>query len=117
MGQNTNINECCACQGMGWFVEEDECRPCEAHFCGQLHPFSRSLLLDDLSSLKEEERKSKLRWQIAQKQKRILDIKSELIRLGSEISDLENKLYTATPTTKMQKPIFDKLMLDIKHLP
>lgn len=100
--------QCCACQGMGWLIYDDECIPCKEHFCGQLHPHSRSLLLDDSRTLKEEERKSRLRWSIVQKKK-------ELQSLQSEIDRLETELFASTPTIKIGKLVFDKLILDVRN--
>lgn len=109
MEKDTN-GQCCSCQGMGWLIYDDVVIACKEHFCGQLHPYTRSLLLDDTRTLKDEERKSVLRWKISQKKK-------ELQRVQSEIEGLEIELFNSAPTMKMGRPIFDKLILDVKEPP
>lgn len=109
-----NNGQCCPCQGMGWYFYDDACSPCKEHFCGQLHPETRTLLLDDSRTLKEEERKSVLRWKIAQKKKELQSLKDKEKETESEIDSLEMQLFASAPTMKIGKVVFDKLILDIK---
>lgn len=109
-------NNACACQGMGWIFVDNKCQACKEHFCGQLHPNSKSLLLDDMPALREEERKSRLRWRIAQERNTLAALLIKVKGSKLKIDTLETELYTATPTTKMKKPSFDRLMLDLQRL-
>lgn len=110
---NSNDGACCACQGMGWVLNGENYSPCRIHFCGQVHPHTRALLLDDLPSLREEERKTKLFWEIKEKRKQLALMLLQSKELQREISSLENSLYVATPTTRIRKSNLNKLILDL----
>jgi hypothetical protein len=107
-----NVGDCCPCQGLGWVLFGEDCAPCRIHFCGQLHPQVKSLLLDDMPSLREEERKAKIYWQLNEKRKQLTLLRLQSKELQREINELENNLYVATPTTKVRKSSLNKLILN-----
>jgi hypothetical protein len=108
-----NVGDCCPCQGLGWVLFGEDYSPCRIHFCGQIHPQVRSLLLDDLPTLREEERKSKIYWEIKEKRKQLALLLLQSKSLQLEINNLENNLYVATPTTKIRKSNLNKLILNL----
>lgn len=91
----------CPCQGSGW-AYCDSWQECPIHFRGQLHPESRSLLLDDPVTLSQEERKSFLRWQIEQSRVKINTLKQQLRQEEAAFNAMELELVKRTPTLKME---------------
>lgn len=89
----------CPCQGTGWAqVDVDQWKTCHIHFEGQLHPETRTLILDDPPLLKEEERKARLKFQINEKKQYIADMQ-KLVREGQEaLLKLELELTNRTIT-------------------
>lgn len=91
----------CPCGGLGWVEAGQAWHECPIHFEGQLHPESKQLLLDDLRSLQEEERKSILNWKIGQVRKRIADVQQTLRAEQATLVMLELELINRTTTIKM----------------
>lgn len=92
----------CPCGGSGWALRNFNHEECPIHFKGQLHPDSRVLLLDEPGRLKEEERRSHLRWKIAQANIKINELKAQLKQEQYTVAMLELELINRTPTTKMK---------------
>lgn|SRR6185369_3426019 len=92
--------ETCPCSGSGWCMRE-EWEQCFLHYCGQLHPMSRELLLDDPKQLREEERKSQVRWQIEQVKESITQLQVQLRQEQYQVQMLELELINRTPTVRM----------------
>lgn len=90
----------CPCKGKGWAFR-DVWVECPVHFVGQLHPQSRDLLLDDPFVLKEEERKSHLKWRISIHQVELDDVNARAAKLKNQIRLLESELISKTATTRM----------------
>jgi hypothetical protein len=91
----------CPCRGLGWAECGRDWVECPIHFEGQLHPESKQLLLDDLRQLREEERKSILKWKIEQSRKRIAEAQHALRAEQAALVKLELELINRTPTVKM----------------
>lgn len=102
----------CPCKGKGWALQGETWEDCPIHFYGQLHPQSRDLLLDDPYLLKEEERKSHLRWRIAARNKEITELKTRAVKLESEVRQLEHELINRTATIRMAAVHPEMLSLD-----
>lgn len=98
----------CPCRATGWAFVIDNHQECPIHFSGQLHPLTRDLLLDDPISLKEEERKSHLKWRIGIRQDEVIELQRRALKLQLEIRSLELELINKTPTIKMQAVIVDE---------
>lgn len=99
----------CPCKGKGWALRSKEWVECPVHFVGQLHPESRDLLLDDPISLKEEERKSHLKWRIDVHQTELAEAFSRVKSLQQRISMLQYELINKTPTVRMEAVRIDDL--------
>ena len=91
----------CPCKGKGWAFR-DKWVECPIHFIGQLHPESRNLLLDDPVSLKEEERKSHLKWRIDVHQTELEQIQIREQKLKNQIRILQSELISKTATVRME---------------
>lgn len=75
-------------------------KTCPVHFEGQLHPNTRALLLDDAPVLAEEERKARIRFQIAEKREYIAEMQ-RLAREGqATLFKLELELVNRTATVR-----------------
>jgi hypothetical protein len=110
-----NLEEAhCPCQGTGWAQMEDESwENCFLHFEGQLHPESKLLLLDDAKKLKEEERRSHLRWKIQKARSSIQELNSKLKNEQAMLVAHELELINKTPTIKMAVVIPEELVLEL----
>jgi hypothetical protein len=104
----------CPCSGIGWANFDDIWEECPIHFTGQLHPLSRDLLMDEPRKLKEEERKSHLKWKIRESQKKIKDLQSSLKREQNNVSKWEVELINNTKTRNMMPAVIDPLLLEMK---
>ncbi len=106
----------CPCKGSGWALQADW-EECPIHFYGQLHPQSRDLLLDDPPRLKEEERKSQLRWRIVSREIEIVTLQSRIDKLKLECKKMQSELVSRTATIKMEavkpEPNWDEMWEDI----
>jgi hypothetical protein len=92
----------CPCGGSGWALRTVSFQECPIHYTGQLHPQSRDLLLDEPDRLREEERKSHLRWKIQQSKDKITLLQKQLKHEQTTMVALELELINRTPTTKMK---------------
>lgn len=91
----------CACRGTGWAdVSTDKSVECPIHFEGQLHPQTQALLLDEPNRMVEEERKSRLRFQICESQRRVVDLQNLLKAEQEKQVKLELELINRTPTVR-----------------
>jgi hypothetical protein len=90
----------CPCNGSGWGWQGDWIE-CNIHYHGQLHPESKELLLDDPSALKEEERKSLLKWKIARQEEEVTTIQQHLLLAQQALYIMNLELINKTPTVKM----------------
>jgi len=96
----------CACHGCGWAeVSKDEWVECPLHFEGQLHPDTQALLLDEPERLVEEERKSRLRFQIREARAKIVLAQEQLKEEQSKLARLELELINRTPTVKAMRAV------------
>ena len=93
--------EDCPCRGIGWAEVGRDWKECPIHYEGQLHPESKQLLLDDLRQLKEEEKKSILRWKIENSKKSIAELQAALRVQQNNLVRLELELTNRTPTVRM----------------
>lgn len=92
----------CPCEGTGWADVNGVMTQCFIHYQGQLHPDSLALLMDEPDRLREEERKSHLRWKIEQAKQKIIEIQAALKETQKSVVNLELELINKTPTVKMQ---------------
>jgi len=93
----------CPCQGTGWAqIDNDIWDECFIHYSGQLHPESRMLLLDSPGALKEEERRSQLRFKIQKSREKILKLQEQLKKEQAALVQHELELINKTPTIKMK---------------
>jgi hypothetical protein len=93
----------CPCKGGGWAeINSDIYKECPIHFIGQLHPQSRSLLLDDPNRLADEERRSQLRFRIQEAKDQIASHQKSIKEAQGQIVALELELINKTPTRKME---------------
>lgn len=90
----------CPCGGTGWASRNDWVE-CPIHFKGQLHPQSKELLLDDPTRLRNEERRSHLKWKVDLHKAEISDLKIKLQQMQASLLTLELELINKTPTTEM----------------
>lgn len=91
----------CACRGTGWAESGGgHLKQCPIHFEGQLHPETQALLLDEPDRMNEEERKSKLRYQIQETQAKIAHHQEQLKAAQNKLVMLELELINRTPTVK-----------------
>lgn len=92
----------CPCSGNGWGLISDEWQECPLHFCGQLHPESKDLLLDDLKQLADAEKTSILNWKINKQRNKLAELQTEVSKAQLDLHLLELELTNRTPTTKIQ---------------
>lgn len=92
----------CPCEGNGWALIKDEWRECPLHFCGQLHPESKDLLLDDLKELAETEKSSILNWKINKAKEKVSELQAQVRQAQIELYALELELTNRTPTIKLE---------------
>lgn len=92
----------CPCDGSGWAEFVSQTEQCPIHYNGQLHPDSQALLLDEPDRLREEERKSNLKWRIGKVQATITELQTNLKEAQKTLVGLELELINKTPTVKMQ---------------
>lgn len=105
----------CACLGQGWAqVDNQLWKECPVHFEGQLHPETRVLLLDEPERLVEEERKSRLRFQIDDAKEHITKFQSLLKEQQTRLVKLELELINRTETVRGMPAIRPE---DIGHEP
>ena len=91
----------CACQGTGWAaITPEKSVECPIHFEGQLHPQTLALLFDEPDRMAEEERKSRLRFQIRESQRKIADLQKQLRTEQERQVKLELELINRTPTVR-----------------
>lgn len=91
----------CSCLGNGWAQsDQGEWVECPCHFEGQLHPESRVLLLDQPDRLNEEDRKSRIKYKIAQEQQLMSELEFRLKEAKRNIALLELELINRTPTVR-----------------
>lgn len=92
----------CPCKGNGWANIKDDWDQCFVHYTGQLHPESRLLLLDEPLKLREEDRLSRLRWQIKQSEMIIQSLLAQLKIEYKHLRKAELELTNRTPTIKVE---------------
>lgn len=91
----------CPCKGTGWAeVDNGIWKECRIHFEGQIHPDTRTLLLDEPARLAEEERKSRLRFSIEQTRARISELQIQLKEEQSRLLKLDLELVNRTSTVR-----------------
>lgn len=91
----------CRCRGLGWAeVPSDKYIECPIHYEGQLHPDTRALLFDEPNRLAEEERKSRLHYQIREGRARITEFQKQIKLEQEKLVKLELELINRTPTVK-----------------
>jgi len=103
----------CPCKGTGWALRSPEWETCFVHYAGQLHPESKSLLLDDDKKLQAEERRSVLRWKIQKNRDRISILEVQLKAEQKALTIHELELINKTPTIKMKTIDVAALHLDL----
>jgi hypothetical protein len=91
----------CPCKGLGWADCNGVMKTCSIHYSGQLHPDSMALLLDEPDKLKEEERKSNLKWKIGKCRTKIKELETQLKLEYESVISLELELVNRTATVKM----------------
>ena len=108
----------CPCRGTGWAqVDVEQWKTCSIHFEGQLHPETRTLLLDDPPLLKEEERKAKLKFQINEKKLYIADMQKLVIEGQTALAKLELELTNRTPTIRGMPAIRPEAYPTVRAMP
>ncbi len=91
----------CACQGTGWAdITPEKAVECPIHFEGQLHPQTLALLFDEPNRMAEEERKSRLRFQIRESQRKVVELQRQLKMEHERQLKLELELINRTPTVR-----------------
>jgi hypothetical protein len=100
----------CPCKGMGW-ADRGVWVECPIHFEGQIHPESKQLLLDDLKSLQEEERKSVLNWKIRRSNEIIAHLQQQLKQEQGKLLSLQLELVNRTPTVRAMPAVDPSLLL------
>lgn len=91
----------CPCKGEGWAeVDVGTWKECPIHYDGQIHPDTRTLLLDEPGKLAEEERRCRLRYQITQERDAIYDLHIQIKERQAKIVKLEFELINRTPTVR-----------------
>jgi hypothetical protein len=106
----------CPCEGQGWADISGKTEQCPIHFQGQLHPDSFALLYDEPDRLREEERKSMLRWKIEQARQTITELQASLKEAQKSLVHLELELINKTPTIKMQAVNPQDPLLDVDEV-
>jgi hypothetical protein len=81
-------------------VDNDLWKECLIHYEGQLHPETQALLLDEPKRLTEEERKSRLQFQIKETRECIADLQGSLKEQQKRLVKLELELINRTATVK-----------------
>jgi hypothetical protein len=105
----------CPCGGQGWAeVDNGTWKECPVHFEGQLHPETRVLLLDEPAHLAEEERKSRLNYQIKTTREQIKELQGALKNQQQHLVALELELINRTATVKGMPAIRPE---DMMHAP
>lgn len=96
----------CACRGLGWAeTSKDRYVECPVHYEGQLHPDSMALLLDEPDRMAEEERKTKLNYQIRESRAKIASLQGQLRAEQYNLVQYELELINRTPTVKSMQAI------------
>ncbi len=92
----------CPCQGEGWAHINGSYHECGIHYYGQLHPDSKTLLLDEPAKLAEAEKASVLKWKIdnAREEVRKLTVALKLAQHSLHLLELEQ--INKTPTIQMR---------------
>lgn len=85
---------------MGWVTRRGALEQCKTHYCGQLHPETRNLLLDEPNKLAEEERRSMLQFKVDRQRAIVAEKKFELQTEQDILSKMELELVKRTPTVK-----------------
>lgn len=92
----------CPCKGGGWAeIDIDQFKHCPIHYIGQLHPQTRSLLLDEPARLAEEERRSVLKFRIEEVNDEITELQKKLKSAQAQLVSLQLELINKTPTLRM----------------
>jgi hypothetical protein len=107
-------DEACPCKGSGWAqIEGETWENCFIHFNGQLHPESKSLLLNEPKKLQEEERRALLRYKIQKSRERINILQSQLKTEQKMLGVHELELINKTPTVRMKAVDVTAPLIDI----
>lgn len=89
----------------GWIARKGSLEKCKLHYCGQLHPETRNLLLDEPDKLAEEERRSILHFKVDQQKKVVAEKRFELQAEEDLLSKMELELIKRTPTVRLMPAV------------
>jgi len=93
---------------LGWIeLSTGSWAQCSIHYEGQLHPDTLALLFDEPAKLREEERKSALRFQVRQTRTLIASLQMQIKLEQQNLCRMELELINKTPTIKAMPAVKD----------